>query len=248
MKKIIVFVLALASLTFASDQAYKTKVGKLISQKTKRDIEVKEVFDLKGSKNLKVVILNDKKDKTQIAVLATQDGNIIVGLSSVFLSQNNKDIEILAQAYQSTQPKPIPPKPDELNKFFSSLPNDRFITFTSTAKKPQKTFYIVSDPRCPGCRKELENLDEKLKEGDIKMLLVSFLGEESAYKAKLIYAQTASLKDNTQKLKILKSVYDPNYTLKPKDKTQDVKMIEKNNEDVSKAGIQSVPFVHSMQK
>ncbi|WP_027327303.1 hypothetical protein [Helicobacter pametensis] len=248
MKKQALLLLASASLMLATSQTYKQKVADLLSKKTQRDIQVKEVLDLDGSKNLKVVILNDKKDKTEIAALATEDGNIIIGLSNIFLSKSDKDLAILAQAYQSTQPKPTPPNPEALNKFFPSIAQDRLISLKSTAKKPKQTFYLVSDPRCPGCRKELDTIQDKLKEGDVKILLVSFLGEESAYKAKLIYDKVAKLKDDRQKLKILQEVFNPDYKLTPKDKTQNIKMIQQNSEDVSKVGIQSVPFVHSIQK
>lgn len=248
MKKTALLFLTTASLVFGANDTYKKTVSELLSKKTQRDIEVKQVLDLEGSKNLKVVILNDKKDKAEIAVLATEDGNIVIGLSNVFLSQSEKDLAILAQAYQSTQPKPIPPKPEELDKFFSSLSQDRLISLSSTAKKPKQTHYIVSDPRCPGCRKELGEVQEKLKTGDVKILLVSFLGEDSAYKAKLIYDKLSKVKDNASKLKIMREIYDPKYELKPKDKTSDIKMIEKNSEDALKVGIQSVPFTHSIQK
>lgn len=248
MKKIALIFFAIASLAIASNQDFKDKVSKFVSQKTQRDIEVKDVFDLDGSKDLKVIILNDKKDKTEIAVLGTQDGNIIIGLSNVFLSKSDKDLMILAEAYQTTQPKSEPPKPEVLNQFFPSLTNDRLISLKSTAKNPKQTYYLVSDPRCPGCRKELGEIEKKLKDGDVKILLVSFLGEESAYKAKLIYDKLANVKSDSQKLKIMREIYNPEYKLTPKDKTKNIDLIQKNNEDVAKAGIQSVPFEHIIKK
>lgn len=248
MKKVILSIFALMALVFANEGNYKQKLGKLVSEKTKRNIEVKKVLNLEGSKDLKVAILYDKKDKTEIAVLATKDANIIVGLSNVFLSNSEKDLMILSQAYQETQPKVEPPKPEALNKFFSSLSDDRLISLKSSIKNPKQTFYFVLDPRCPGCYKELKEIPQKLESGDVKMLLVSFLGQESAYKAKLIYSQIKTLKNNQEKLKLMQEIFNPDYQLKPSDKTQDISTIEKNNEDVAKAGIQSVPFEHIIKK
>lgn len=248
MKKIALLSLALSSLVFADDKAYQEKISKLVSEKTQREISVKNVFPLDGSKDLKVAILYDKKDKAEIAVLATQDGNVIVGLSNIFLSKSEKDLAILADAYKATQPKVASPKPEVLDKLFSSIPEDRMITFTSSNKDAKQTYYIISDPKCPACRRELDNLETKLQSGDVKMVLVSFLGQESAYKAKLIYSKLAKVKDNAIKLQMMREIYSPDYRLTPKDKKQDIKMIEQNTEDAAKAGIQSVPFVHIMKK
>lgn len=248
MKRIALLSLALSSLVFAEDKAYQEKIGKLVSEKTQREISVKNVFPLDGSKDLKVAILYDKQDKAEIAVLATQDGNIIVGLSNIFLSKSDKDLAILADAYQATQPKITPPKPEVLDKFFSSISQDRMITFASTNKDAKQTYYIISDPRCPACQRELDDVEKKLQTGDVKMVLVSFLGEESAYKAKLIYSKLAKIKDDAVKLKIMREIYSPDYRLTPKDKKQDIKMIEQNSQESLKAGIKSVPFIHIIKK
>lgn len=248
MKSIIIMFFALSSVLMANNQAYKDKLGKLISEKTKRDIAVEKVFDFNGSKELKTVILHDKKDDAKIAVLATQDGNIVIGLSNVFLSNNEKDLATLTEAYQLTQPKHTSPKPEVLDKLFSSLSKDRFVHLKSKNKDSKQTFYLVLDPRCPGCRREVGEIPNKLKVGDVKLLFVSFLGEESAYKAKLIYSKVKNIQDDSQKLKMIERIYDPSYQLTSSDKKQDVSMIEQNTQDVSQAGIQSVPFEHIMKK
>lgn len=248
MKKIALLSLALSSLIFADDQSYKDKISKLVSEKTQRQISVKDVYSLDGSNDLKVAILYNKEDKAEIAVLATQDGNIVVGLSNIFLSKSDKDLGILENAFKATQPKMTPPDPKALDQFFSSIPDDRVITFTSPNKNANQTYYIVSDPRCPACQKELDDLENKLQTGNVKMILVSFLGEESAYKAKLIYSKLARVEDNTIKIKMMKEIYNPSYRLTPRDKKQDIKMIEQNKQDAINAGVRSVPFIHIIKK
>lgn len=248
MKIALLLSLAASSLIFANDKDYQDKISKLVSEKTQRDISVKSILPLDGTKNLNIAILYDKKDKAEIAVLATQDGNVIVGLSNIFLSKSEKDLAILTEAYQATQPKIASPSPEVLDQFFSSLSEDRVISLKSTEKDSNQTHYIVSDPRCPACRQELENIQSKLKSGDVKMLLVSFLGEESAHKAKLIYSKVAKIKDDSLKIKIMQEIYNPNYKLTPKDKKQDIKVIEQNSQEVIKTGIQSVPFIHTIKK
>lgn len=107
---------------------------------------------------------------------------------------------------------------------------------------------MVLDPRCPGCKKELGEVENKLKDADVKILLVAFLGEESANKASVIYERLIGVKDNAKKLKILREVYNPDFKLTPKDKKLSTKAVMQNNKDVVKAGIQGVPFEHTINK
>lgn len=246
MKKIIALFFVLAGLVFAN-QAFLDKVTTYVSEKTGQKIIAIESYDLKSTPNIKFVILEDNVNKTKIPVFITSDAQIILGLSNVMIPSNNQDLELIQDVYKKIEGIKDP-DPKALDKFFSSLKQTRYITLKSTAKNPKKTIYMVSDPRCPGCRKELGEIENKLKEGDVKILLVAFLGEESANKASVIYERLIGIKDNAKKLKILREVYNPDYKLSPKDKKLSTKEVMENNEDVAKVGIQGVPFEHTINK
>ena len=246
MKKIIIFLVALTTFALA-DKTFLDKVSTYLSQKTGTKIVAIESYDLKSSPSLKFVILEDVATKSKIPVFATANAQMVLGLSNVLIPSNNDDLTLIQDIYQKIEGSKAP-DPKVLDKFFSSLKQTRYISLKSDLKKPKKTFYMVSDPRCPGCRKELGEIEKKLKEGDVKILLVAFLGEESASKASVIYERLIGVKDNAKKLKIMREVYNPDFALTPKDKKLSTKAVMQNNEDVTKAGIQSVPFEHIINK
>lgn len=246
MKKIIAIFVALFSFAFA-DKAFLDKVSTYLSQKTGAKINAIESYDLKSSPNVKFVVLEDTASKSKIPVFVTADAQMVLGLSNVLIPSNSEDLTLIQDVYQKIEGSKAP-DPKELDKFFSSLKQTRYISLKSDLKNPKKTFYMVSDPRCPGCRKELGEVEKRLKEGDVKILLVAFLGEESASKASVIYERLIGVKDNAKKLKIMREVYNPDFALTPKDKKLSTKAVMQNNEDVTKAGIQSVPFEHIINK
>lgn len=247
MKKLLTLIFALASFAFASNQAFLEKATVFVSQKIGQKITAIEAYDLKSTPNVKFVILEDSVSKTKIPVFITSDAKMILGLSNVLIPGDKQDLELIQDIYKKVEGIKDP-DPKTLDKFFSSLKQTRYITLKSDSKKPKKTIYMVSDPRCPGCRKELGEVENKLKDADVKILLVAFLGEESANKASVIYERLIGVKDNAKKLKIMREVYNPDYVLTPKDKKLSTKAVMQNNEDVAKAGIQGVPFEHAINK
>ncbi|RDU70140.1 hypothetical protein CQA62_01650 [Helicobacter cholecystus] len=246
MKKLLTLIFALASFAFA-DKAFLDKASAYISQKTGQKIIATEAYDLKSTPSIKFVILEDSVSKTKIPVFITSDAKMILGLSNVLIPSDSTDLELIQDTYKKIEGIKDP-DPKALDKFFSSLKQTRYISLKSENKESKKTIYMVSDPRCPGCRKELGEIENKLKEGDVKILLVAFLGEESATKASVIYEKLIGVKDNAKKLKILREVYDPDYKITPKDKKLSTKAVKQNNEDVAKVGIQGVPFEHTINK
>lgn len=246
MKKLLTLIFAFASFAFA-DKAFLDKVTAYVSEKTGQKIVATQSYDLKSTPNIKFVVLEDSVSKTKIPVFVTSDAQMILGLSNVLIPSNSDDVVLIQDAYKKIEGIKDP-DPKVLDKFFSSLKQTRYISLKSTSKNPKKTIYMVSDPRCPGCRKELGEVENKLKDADVKILLVAFLGKESANKASVIYERLIGVKDNAKKLKIMREVYSPDYTLTPKDKKLSTKAVMQNNEDVAKAGIQGVPFEHAISK
>lgn len=246
MKKIIAIFVALFSFAFA-DKAFLDKVGGFLSQKYGNKVIATEYYDLKSSPNIKLVVVEDETGKTKIPLLVSSDAKMIIGAPTIIIPDNNEDLILIEGIYQKINGIKAP-DPKELDKFFSSIKQTRYISLKSDLKNPKKTFYMVSDPRCPGCRKELGEVERRLKEGDVKILLVAFLGEESASRASVIYERLIGVKDNAKILKIMREVYNPDFALTPKDKKLSTKAVMQNNEDVTKAGIQSVPFEHIINK
>lgn len=217
-----------------------------ISDKLGTTIKTVDKYALKSTSQISFAVLEDTTTRTKIPVFIVADKHFI-GLSSIFIPSDNQDLILVQDIYKKIEGIKDP-DPKVLDKFFSSLKQTRYISLKSTSKKPKKTIYMVSDPRCPGCRKELGEVENKLKDADVKILLVAFLGEESANKASVIYERLIGVKDNAKKLKIMREVYNPDYVLTPKDKKLSTKAVMQNNEEVVKVGIQGVPFEHAINK
>lgn len=246
MKKLLTLIFALASFAFA-DKAFLDKVALFLSQKYGKQVIASQYFDLKSTNDVKLVVIEDVEGNTKIPVLVSSDAKVIIGAPSIFIPSEIEDRILIEDVYKKINGIKDP-DPKTLDKFFSSLKQTRYISLKSTSKKPKKTIYMVSDPRCPGCRKELGEVENKLKDADVKILLVAFLGEESANKASVIYERLIGVKDNAKKLKIMREVYNPDYVLTPKDKKLSTKAVMQNNEEVVKVGIQGVPFEHAISK
>lgn len=247
MKKLILALMMLGGVVFA-DSAFDEKVAKLVSEKVGDGVKVVKTYDFKSTQAVKFVLLEDTQSKTKVPVFVTSDAKILLGLSNIFIPTDPQDLTLVADLYQQIQGEVKPPEPKELDKFFSSLKQNRYITLKSSNKKSNQTTYMVSDPRCPSCHRKLGEIEESLKKGDVKLLLVAFLGPESAQKAALIQEKLIGVKDNATKLKIIREIYDPEYKLDAKAKKLDISGIEKNNEDVGKVGIRGVPFEHIIKK
>nr|MCR4941932.1 thioredoxin domain-containing protein [Campylobacter sp.] len=78
----------------------------------------------------------------------------------------------------------------------------RIISIGKDKSKP--TSVVFSDPECPFCREELASIEKRLKNENIKMILISVHGESALAKSYLIYEECAKAKSDSEKVKILR--------------------------------------------
>ncbi|RDU61489.1 thiol peroxidase [Helicobacter sp. MIT 14-3879] len=80
----------------------------------------------------------------------------------------------------------------------------------------KKEIFVFSDPLCQFCREHLKDIDEKyLKTHTIHFIFVSVHGEEGFNRASLIYENIKNLKNDTQKLELIKSYYSDSINQEP---------------------------------
>lgn len=218
---------------------------KLIKEKTKQDVKIVQTYDLKTNNNFKIVILEDTLSKTQIPVITDKDGTMLFALTSVFFSNNDADtlmVGEIIQKIQSQNDKQV--NSAAINKLLESIPDDYVIKINSTTKNTQKITYIISDPMCPHCQDELRHIDEKLKESNIYMILVAYMGQESINKAANILEQVKNLKDTKQKVNLLKQVYATTFKSQGVDE-KEIKKVENITKKIADSGlIRGVPFIY----
>ncbi len=80
------------------------------------------------------------------------------------------------------------------------------------------------------------------------MLLVGFVGEDSPIKSSMLRDRLLDVKDDKEKLKILREVYTPKSKVPTSYINIDIKDTMKINQKVIDAGIKSVPFVYERNK
>lgn len=220
-------------------------LAKLIKEKTKQDIKITQIYDLKANANFKVVILEDALSKTQIPVIADKDGSMLFALTNIFFSMNENDTKLIGeiiQKIQSQNDKQV--NSAAINKLLESIPDDYVIKLNSTTKNNQKITYIISDPMCPHCQDELRHIHEKLKESNVYMVLVAYMGQESIYKAATILEKIKSLKETKEKINLLQQVYAKTFKAQEAN-TKEMKKVENITKKIADSGlIKGVPFIY----
>ncbi|RDU74559.1 disulfide isomerase [Helicobacter anseris] len=218
---------------------------KLIKEKTKQDIKVMQTYDLKANTNFKVVILEDTLSKTQIPIITDKDGSMLFALTNIFFSVNEADTKLIGeiiQKIQSQNDKQV--NSAAINKLLESIPDDYVIKLNSTTKNNQKITYIISDPMCPHCQDELRHIDEKLKESNVYMVLVAYMGQDSINKAANILEKIKSLKETKEKVNLLQQVYATTFKAQESN-AKEIKKVENITKKIADSGlIKGVPFIY----
>ncbi|PAF41634.1 disulfide isomerase [Helicobacter sp. 11S02596-1] len=244
MKKILPVALIFFAFSFAQANVEKN-IANIIQKQTGKNVSVLKIQSLQSNPELKVAIIEDPSTKYQIPIFTSKDGNVIIGLSNVFFANEKKDAELVNQFYQTAQAHNSQQQNSaKLKTLFESIPDDYVIDLPSTTKGNQKVTYIVSDPMCPHCQNELRDIDSRLKETNVKMILVGFLGEKSAIKSSIILEKIKSAKTPAEKIQILKQIYAPTY--EPKEKPEkELKKVENITKKITDSGlIKYVPYIY----
>jgi len=104
----------------------------------------------------------------------------------------------------------------------------------------KETLVKFTDPECPFCRKEVAQLEEKLKKYNLKYIFTPVHDRSSLEKSSIIYKQTSNAKTLEEKIKIIKKYYNGDVDTKVSD--AEVAGIEKVRKKYFAAGLKGVPF------
>lgn len=168
-----------------------------------------------------------------IPLLATDDGKMI--FQDVSMLQDKALEARIDKMYRKLYEKEKVKINARLKEVFKSQ-STKVFRFASK-KNTNKSIYIVSDPNCPYCQKDFENLDKHLEKANVELLLVGFLSEDSMLKA----ANAIKNKSGNQAkdIMMLRTLYSP----KSKGKAMDTHLAEDVTRAVSGAGVRSVPYI-----
>ncbi|WP_158652604.1 DsbA family protein [Helicobacter ailurogastricus] len=232
--------------------AVESKIGQtvvdLIDKEIHKKVSVLEVKPLKSNKEFQVVVVEDPDTKYHIPLLVDKNADLVMGLTNIFFSKSKQDTEFVQDLYHSTQSHNFKQQNSTaLNALFEGLPKGYTIDLKSTTPGVKKNLYIISDPKCPHCHHELEQIDKRLKEANVHMVLVGFLGHESTLKAADILKQVKKAHSTQDKVDLLQKVYAIAYkpTDAPDDKIQEVEKVTKKILDTGL--VKGVPFLYEYQ-
>lgn len=211
----------------------------------KAGLKITSIKSIDLDQNLKFLIITDDK-YSKFPVFATADGKNIIAYSGNFLSANDEvyakiktELDTLAMQNQKQAEK-------EAQGLYSKIPQEGILKLESGKSK---TVVIVSDPECPYCRKELENLENKLKEANVYMIFAPVHGKSAFVKSDLIYQKAAKAKSNADKIKIIKEYFNPNVKLSESEMAMQPVITEKNAKIIFDSGIvKGVPFIFDLKK
>jgi len=213
---------------------------KLLENQTKRKLEIISYTQLSSSKMSIMVVADKINGYRNVLIVDDKQQNIIV--AGAFFSANNKDMNDVEQTIHQTDLYNFKLKNSAaLNNLFKNIPEDYQIKLQG---KGNKITYIVSDPMCPHCREELENLESRLKNGSVVMILAGFMGDISVNKAANIIEKIKSAKTPQEQISIFKQVYAQTYAPNPSAQSTTNKVREITTM-IDKTGlVPSVPFIY----
>lgn len=110
--------------------------------------------------------------------------------------------------------------------------------------KNKETLVVFSDPECPYCRAELGQIENRLKEVNLKLILTPVHERTSLEKSYLIYQEVASAKTDEEKIAILRKYFDDKLKA-PETKVSDeaVASMEELRRKYLSGGIKGVPYI-----
>ncbi|RDU71029.1 disulfide isomerase [Helicobacter aurati] len=224
MKKIANYVVSyLLSCCVVTGIAQASKLTDMIKEQTGQETSVLKEQSLQQDPNLKLVTLKESKTGFRVLAVTNKQESFLLAVTSAFFTSNEADRNIIVAEFGSVTNYNATFKTREaVKKAIASLPKDSIIYLSSTNKNAKKVFYIVSDPMCPHCQEEFKHINERLQQGDVRMIPVGWMGKDSAQKVAEIYSLTRKATTNSEKIKILQRIYNPQY----KPKQMDTKMVE----------------------
>ncbi|WP_458700275.1 thioredoxin domain-containing protein [Sulfurospirillum sp. 1307] len=128
----------------------------------------------------------------------------------------------------------------ELAKLYKNQNKDKIITLGNDPEK--ETLVKFTDPECPFCRKEVENIEEKLKKYNLKYIFTPVHDKSSLEKAILIEKQTKDAKSTEEKIKIIKKYFSETASVDEKVSDEEVQAEEAQRRAYFDAGLKGVPF------
>ncbi|MEZ7933802.1 MAG: thioredoxin fold domain-containing protein [Sulfurospirillum sp.] len=229
-KQLLWFVALISSTLFAATDAQIVEHFKSTIQVPNITIEVVSRKGVEGIDGMDFVTLNlSDGSRSQKLSIFTKDDLIFPDVISIKQGGSIKEMMEMAELQK------------KLSALYKKEEKKNIVTLGNDPKKD--TLVVFTDPECPYCRQELAQIEQRLTTNNLKLVFTPVHERSSLEKSVLIYNETAKVKSDAEKIKILKKYYDENVKYEQKVSDAEVARIDELKTKYFGAGIKGVPFI-----
>lgn len=247
MKKILTFVVILGFGMSAFAQDVNKNIQNAIKEVAGIDTKILSVDKIESVSGMAFAVVDGG---TQIFPLfVSTDGKSIWAVPQFFKFSNQKDESMISKRFAEVEEKNTKLSQVKIDELFNKLPKEAFINIDAKVKT-DKLLTIVTEPDCPYCRNELNNLENHLEETNIRIVFASVHDKKAFVKAKLILDETKKLKptDSKKIIEVFKKYYK-DVPLSDEQMKTDISIVEKTTNEIFGSGlIRGVPYLHKGTK
>jgi thiol:disulfide interchange protein DsbC len=207
--------------------------------------ELVSINELKSIKGLHVAILKSDDGKF-LPLYVSDDGKSFLPISNLYYFSNQDDKNLIDKTIDDIKRLSNQAIDERMDAIFNSIPKEAFVSIKSDIKTDD-LITIVTDPDCPYCRKELENIKERLKTANVRMVFAPVHDETAYQKSAIILEETKKLKSSdVNKIIAVFQKYYQDVNLSEKQKQTDTKFVHDNAKTIFDSGIvRGVPYIHN---
>lgn len=233
-RNFIIFILSIFVANNVSLAADSEFIQKRLKELTSMDFKV---VSNKPLSDASMIILQSPEGE-KLVFLASSDGKFIIPLSNALPLGESKS------TLQTTM--------NEVNEYNRNLKDSKVLKLFQkyskytlkipSASKTNKTTYMVLDTTCPYCLQEINKLDSYLKDSNLEILMVAFLGPKAQKRTAGYYEELQKVtpkNDKNANINLLKKVFTKEYD----PKSGDDKITKEITESTIAADVQGVPYI-----
>jgi thiol:disulfide interchange protein DsbC len=126
----------------------------------------------------------------------------------------------------------------ELSNLYKAEDPKNILTIGTDKDKP--TLIAFTDPECPFCKKEIDKIEEKLTNYNLKLIFTPVHDRSSLEKSVLIYKQASATSNVQEQIKIIRKYFSSDVDASVSE--EEVNNIENLRKKYFTAGLKGVPF------
>ncbi|CZE47506.1 hypothetical protein [Campylobacter geochelonis] len=220
--------------------------------KNAKNIKVISTDKLKSVNGLNLVVFESLDTNETIPFFASDDGKTLLSFPQITIFGNNSDKEMVNAKIENLKLAQAKKQQKIVYEIIKTLPKDRFIEINSFDKNNKFITYMVTDPECPYCRKEMEKIVKWLRNSNVKIIFAPVHGKSAYTKAAIMLKEAKKLSPDNQDgiIKILQKYYDEKAVVsdsQASDKERQM-VLDDAKKLFSKGAIKGVPFQFTIEK